>query len=198
MNKKVIFRLLGYIYHNIKHLVGRKQTHDHNQHYVKYTQSDIDNFIRNINIEIALGNLDITPNLHRLDNETIEYCREVSSRGMSVGGSVLFKACGILDRKHGDIDVFGDVEKFIKDGTITKDNIINESRDYDTSIVRYKIKDDIIGELDIFHLGDDNIGRYIIDNITFNDPLKSLRIKLEYFRIKDEIDFNYIKTKFKI
>ena len=170
-----------------------------NYNKTMYSESDITELIRVINIESALGNIDIEPRLDRLDKKTIKYCREVTDKGMSIGGSVLLKASGLLDRPHGDVDIFGDVQKSILDGTIHRDNIINTSIAYEDSMVRYKIRDKQQGELDIFQISEDEVGTTrIVDGVRFNEPINTLRIKLGYFREKDVIDYNYIRDKLNI
>tara|TARA_R110000772_G_scaffold43995_7_gene101284 strand:+ start:10513 stop:11121 length:609 start_codon:yes stop_codon:yes gene_type:complete len=163
-----------------------------------YGTDDITSFIRSINLEILLGNLDVTPKTDRLDKKTIKKCRKLTKKGFTIGGSVLLKASGILDRKCGDIDVFGDIQSSIDSGDINKDNVINSSRDYGDTLLRYKIKDPDLGELDIFQLSDDYIldkAHYIVDGIKFKEPISTLEIKLSYFRKKDAIDLWYIKEK---
>jgi hypothetical protein len=161
-----------------------------------YDEGDIITFIRDINLEILLGNLDVTPNVNRLDKKTIEDCRKLSEKGMIIGGSVLLKACGFLDRKSDDIDVFYDVTKAIKNNMINKENIINDSTDYDGNLIRYKVRDPDFGALDIFQLTDESEGdEYLVDGIRFKDPIKTLQIKLSYYRHKDVKDYWYIKEK---
>tara|TARA_R110000772_G_scaffold20466_2_gene56721 strand:- start:37521 stop:38168 length:648 start_codon:yes stop_codon:yes gene_type:complete len=165
-----------------------------------YSSTDKEFFIRSLNLEVAIGNFNITPKLEYLDKKTIEKCRKLSKKGMVIGGSVLLKACGLIDRECGDIDVFWDVKKALNEEIIKKDNIINCYSDYGGSMLRYKVKLDNFGEVDIFQSEEPNHDDcdYLIDGVRFKDPISTLEIKLDYFRPKDAYDYWIMKKKLNI
>lgn len=173
--------------------------------YNSYNIEDIQTLIRTLNLEISLGNIDITPDISRLDKETIEKCKKLSEKGMIIGGSVLLKACGLLYRECGDIDIFCDLQKAIKEKWITEENIINQSQDYFTGAVRSKVEIKGYGTLDIFEIRDeDEQGKplshlrnrhvYNIDGINFKDPIDTLEVKFGYYRPKEYMDFIHINN----
>lgn len=163
-----------------------------------YDESDVKKFIRDLNIESVLGNIDITPDINRLDMDTIMKCRKLTEMGFLIGGSVLLKACGLLNREPNDIDVFGDVNKSIYENIIKKNSIINTSINYFDSRLRYKVRIDELGDVDIFQIDlndpiESNGTEY--DGIRFKELSSTIYHKLNYYRDKDAIDFEYMKKK---
>ena len=168
-----------------------------------YTKNDIEVLIREINISIVLGELDITPKLDDIDQETIKICQKLSSEGAVIGGSLLLKSCGLLNRDNDDIDILWDIDEAKRKGVIKSDDIINNSMDYhrddqdmfntrDQEIERYKVDSKEFGVLDIFNI--DEPIYYKLNGINFANPLKTIRAKLEYFREKDVEDYHHIKN----
>lgn len=165
-----------------------------------YDKNDVDVLIREINISIILGDIDITPKLSNIKREDIEICQKLCKEGAVIGGSLLLKSCGLLDRDTDDIDVFWSLDKAIEKGIVLNDNRINSSDDYiqDTQDPdrkyqkRIKVKSEEYGVLDIFNITEDVW--YEVDGIKFKNPIKTLREKFKYSREKDVIDFYYIKS----
>lgn len=175
-----------------------KTSTDRSTQVPPYDESDVKKFIRDLNIESVLGNIDITPDINRLDMDTIMKCRKLTEMGFLIGGSVLLKACGLLNREPGDIDVFGDVDKSIDENIIKKNNIINSSRNYFDSTLRYKVKIDELGDVDIFQIDLNNpieSEGTEYGGIKFKELSSTIYHKLNYFRDKDILDFEYMKKK---
>ena len=164
-----------------------------------YSDDDLKMLIRDINTELLLGNIVLTPKIKNLNRKTIKKCRKLSKKGMVIGGSVLLKACGLLDRKTNDIDVFWDVSKAKEEGLITQDNIINSNRDYFNTVIRHKVDLPEYGELDIFQEDyNEEFQPSTIEGINFKNPVHTLEAKFNYHRQKDNIDFWHIKEKFNL
>lgn len=168
-----------------------------------YSKEDIEVLIREINISTMLGELDITPKLDKIDQETIDICQKLSKDGAVIGGSLLLKSCGLLNRDNDDIDILWDINEAKEKGIIKSDDVINHSMDYhrddqdrfntrEQEIERYKVDTKEFGILDIFNI--DEPVYHTVNGVNFANPLKTIRAKLEYFREKDVEDYHYIKN----
>jgi hypothetical protein len=161
--------------------------------YDYYTEDDYKNFIRDLSLKILLNELTLIPNIDNLDKKTIKRCRKLSKKGMVIGGSVLLKACGLLDRKTGDIDVLWDIDKAKKENIINDKNIVNSWREYGGD-QRYKVKLRWLGEVDIFQKNELEEPLKLYD-INWANPINTMDAKFAYNRYKDQADFVKIKEK---
>lgn len=172
-----------------------------------YNQDDVKYFLRDLNLEVAIGNLDLTPDIERLSPKLVNKCRKLSDMGMIIGGSTLLRACGLLNRKTGDIDVLYDIDTAKKEGIIKNWNIINSSNDsyhsWKTNKMieesgrtkrRVKVKYGWFKSLDVFDVPKEFSERFVVrDGIRWGDVMVTLEEKLRYGRDKDATDFHNIK-----
>lgn len=158
-----------------------------------YSEDDYKNFIRETSLKSLLGEIDLKPDISNLNRRTIRRCRKLSDKGMVIGGSVLLKACGLIDRETDDIDVLWDIEAAKEGGIITDKNIVNSWEGYD-NCQRYKVKLRWLGEVDIFQKNELEVPNKI-DGINWADPIVTMGVKFSYYRTKDHKDFIEVKNK---
>ena len=168
-----------------------------------YDEDDLKFFFRELNTRILLDEYKLVPNIKNLDRKTIRKCRKLSKKGMVITGSIILKLYSILDRKTDDIDVYWDIEQAKNENIINKKEIINcfeyenNIKDSNQKITRYKVQSKKFGILDIFE-NDNNEEVLEYKGIKHHNCLNILHVKFNYFRNKDQDDFDKIREKLNI
>jgi len=144
--------------------------------------------LRNLKIDITLGNIELKPEKLRLSKDLWDKCVSLSKKGFIIGGSVSCKLYGLLTRNTDDIDIFKSSVTFHKDVKVYRS--IYEA---DEKFNRGKI-DTKIGVLDVFEM---DTPYEIYEGIKWGDPLISFKAKAGYNRHKDYYDFREMDDLYK-
>ena len=102
--------------------------------------------LRNIMIDIALGDIELSPDKSRVDWKTWCRCKILSRKGFIIGGSVCLKLYGLLDRKTDDFDLFKGDHIF----TYVQEEFSPYPGEEDDGVRRGKVSNRWLGDMDIF------------------------------------------------
>jgi hypothetical protein len=151
-------------------------------------ESDNKSILRNIKIDLLLGNISLTPMSSRIDSVVWEKCQLLTSKGFIIGGSIALKVYGLLDRSTDDFDIFKE------DFTFSENMVMVNHYEGDSNILRTKLHTDM-GDMDIFKT---KVSYVLFDGVKLSDPLPAYEAKLRYNRKKDRYDFLVLEQKHKM
>lgn len=150
-------------------------------------KEQIPKYLRLFQIGLINNEFSISPDKNRINPEMWLTCKKLSSNGFVIGGSLLLKLYGLLDREIDDIDVFCEF-KNESDLPITINKIVNQ-QSYEDDDLRMKVESNF-GKLDIFNRDYKKYSVY--DGVKLGTLINCLKAKHRYLREKDLVDFETI------